>query len=90
MFAEDSRYAQQKIINVTLKNGETVSAVKLRKLKVLKGKPYEVKQNERLDLLAYKQYKSPQRFWYIADANTELDAGDLVKEIKRNILLPEI
>jgi hypothetical protein len=89
MFGEDSRYANQKVIKVQTGEGRTVAAITLRALRVLKGLPYTVKQNDRLDLIAYRQYKKPQRFWYVADANTELEAGNLAKEPLRDIYLPE-
>jgi hypothetical protein len=90
MFAKDSRYIDQEIIEVGSSNGDTVSAVTLRRLKAVRGGWHTVKQNDRLDLMAYRQYKKPDHFWYIADANTELEAGRLVCEPGRNILLPEV
>jgi hypothetical protein len=89
MFTDDSRYKKQEIVEVSTGNGKTVPAVKLRKLTALRGNPYTVRQNDRLDLIAYGQYKKPTRFWYIADANTELEAKDLASRARRIILVPE-
>ncbi len=89
MFLENSRYTKTKIIKVTLDNGKEVSAVRLRKLAITRGQYHNVKQNDRLDILAGKHYDDATKFWHIADANTELEANDLVAEMNVDILVPE-
>lgn len=80
MFLESSRYYKQKIVDAVTKDGRTVKAVTLRRLPPVRGNSTVVKGNDRLDIMAQRQYKNPTMFWHIADANTELQAKDLVKK----------
>lgn len=89
MFLETSRYYKQKIVDVVAKDGRQVKAVMLRRLPSVNGKPTVIKGNDRLDIMAQRQYKDPTMFWHIADANTELQANDLVRETGRTIKVPE-
>jgi hypothetical protein len=89
MFLESSRYYRQKTVEVATKDGRTVKAVALRRLPAVSGKAAVIKGNDRLDIMAQRQYTEPTMFWHIADANTELQASDLVKETGRIIKLPE-
>lgn len=84
MFLKNSRYYKQKVIEV---NG--VKAVKLRRLPVVEGEPVETKSNDRLDIMAQRQYNNPTMFWYIADANSRLEANRLVAEAGKTIDVPE-
>jgi nucleoid-associated protein YgaU len=43
--------------------------------------------DQRLDLIAYKFYGNPEKFWLIADANNEMDPEDLL-EPGRQLLIP--
>lgn len=89
MFLETSRYFQQKTVNVITKNNRGVKAVKLRRLPALEGKNVVVQGDDRLDIIAHRQYGDATRFWHIADANTELEARELVSETGREINIPE-
>ncbi|MFQ5793435.1 MAG: hypothetical protein ACE5JP_00090 [Candidatus Bipolaricaulia bacterium] len=89
MFLESSRYFNQEVVNAITKDGRTVKAVTLRRLPVVSGAPTVVTGNDRLDIMAQRQYNNPTMFWHIADANTELQANDLVKETGRVIKVPE-
>lgn len=89
MFSESSRYANVKTVTVTGSNGREVQAVTLRRLPYTPGVPMMVKDNDRLDIIAQVRYKDPAKFWHIADANTELQAGDLLSETARIIIVPE-
>ncbi len=89
MFLENSRYYKLETVEVVLKDGRTVNAVKLRRLPEITGNPTLVKANDRLDIMAQRQYNDPTRFWHIADANTELEANDLTAETGRIINVPE-
>lgn len=89
MFLESSRYFNQEVVNAITKDGRTVKAVTLRRLPVVSGAPTVVTGNDRLDIMAQRQYNNPTLFWHIADANTELQANDLVKETGRVIKVPE-
>jgi len=99
MFKESSRYAKQTTVEVKLENGRSANAVTLRRIPPTEGVPTQVKANDRLDVMALRKYKDSTKFWHVADANTELQANDLVKteasdnplvsEPVRTILVPE-
>ena|GEM_PF-753069 len=99
MFNDSSRYAKQKTVEVKLENGRTATAVTLRRLPPTEGVITEVKGGDRLDVIALRKYKNSSKFWHVADANTELQANDLVKSeppenalvspVVRTILVPE-
>lgn len=89
MFLESSRYFKVKTVDAITKDGQTVKALTLRRLPRTDGKLTRVKGDDRLDIIAQRQYNNPTMFWHIADANTELHANDLVKETGRTIKIPE-
>lgn len=82
-----------------MQNGRSVTAVTLRRIPPTDGTPTPVKANDRLDVMALRKYKDSTKFWHVADANTELQANDLVRrepidnplvsEPARTILVPE-
>lgn len=88
MFLDNSRYARVPTTTVTLRQGRKVSAVKLRRLPPTTGEPHVVVGTDRLDIMAQRKYADGTRFWHIADANTELQANDLVSTINRAIREP--
>jgi len=99
VFNDSSRYAKQKTVEVRLENGRTANAVTLRRIPPTDGVITEVKGGDRLDVTALRKYKNSTMFWHVADANTELQANDLVKSeppenalvspLVRTILVPE-
>lgn len=99
MFNDSSRYAKQKTVEVRLENGRTANAVTLRRIPPTDGLIAEVKGGDRLDVISLRKYKNSTMFWHVADANTELQANDLVKSeppenalvspVVRTILVPE-
>ena len=80
MFLESSRYYKQSQVDTVTKDGRTVKAITLRRLPTVSGQLTVIKGNDRLDIMAQRQYSDPTMFWHIADANTKLQANDLVKE----------
>jgi hypothetical protein len=80
MFDANSRYIKCPIVEVETAKGKKVNAVKLRRLPFTPGDLTEVKGTDRLDIMAHRQYKDGTKFWHIADANTELEANDLVEQ----------
>ena len=80
MFLESSRYAKLKTVDVVLGDGRTVKAVTLRRLPAVKGVPTILRAHDRLDILAQQKYRDATQFWHIADANSELQASDLLKD----------
>ena len=94
MFLENSRYFKVKTLETEDSKGRKVTAVSLRRLPYSAGTPVTIKGNDRLDVMAQLKYGDPTKFWHIADANTELEANDLVKERPddkrvRSIIVPE-
>lgn len=88
MFTKNSRYYGRETV-VTDDNGKPVQAVKLRRLPATPGKPHRVSDSDQLDIMSNQSYNDSTRFWYVADANTELEANALVEEAGRIICLPE-
>jgi hypothetical protein len=88
MFLESSRYFNQKLVDAVSRDGRSVKAVSLRRLPPAIGDARIVKGNDRLDIMAQRQYENPTWFWHIADANTELEANQLVKQPLRVINVP--
>jgi hypothetical protein len=80
MFTGNSRYINLPIAKTEAENGEKVSVVKLRRLPYVAGNLTEVRGHDRLDVMAQRKYKDGTKFWHIADANTELEANELVKQ----------
>lgn len=99
MFDPNSRYAKSPLVEVETAKGKKVNVVKLRRLPYVEGNLTEVKGTDRLDMMAHRKYQDGTKFWHIADANTELEANDLVerkpsenplaREETRFILVPE-
>jgi len=67
----------------------TVKVLSLRRLPSIEGVPLVVKDRDRLDCLAYLQYEDGARFWHIADANTSLEASELLAETGGTLQFPE-
>ena len=79
MFLDNSRYFDVKTVEAEDAKGRKVTAVKLRRLPFVTGTPTVVKGHDRLDVMAQRHYSDGTKFWHIADANTELQANDLIK-----------
>jgi hypothetical protein len=80
MFLDNSRYFDLKTVEAEDSKGRKVTAVTLRRLPFVEGTPTLVKGHDRLDVMAQRRYSDPTQFWHIADANTELEANDLLKQ----------
>ena len=80
MFIDNSRYIDVKTADVETESGRIASAIKLRRLPHAAGAPTVMKGNDRLDVMAQRQYSDGTKFWHIADANTELEANKLVTQ----------
>lgn len=90
MFLPNSRYANQATTTATARDGREVAALTLRRLPRPGGLlPYEVRGHDKLDMMADHQYGDGTKFWMIADANTELEANELVRAPGRVIQVPE-
>jgi hypothetical protein len=65
-----------------------VTAIRLRPLPPTGGEPYEVTDGDRLDLIAHDRYGDGTRFWHVADANSALEADELVAETGARLRVP--
>ena len=90
IYNESSRYYEQETVSSNLKSGRTVTALKLRIITKTKGEPFSVKDPTRLDIIAEQLYKNASKFWYIADANTELDSDQLIIKKKNQQKVIEV
>jgi nucleoid-associated protein YgaU len=83
-----SRYQNVGVYRVTDSAGNNVTALKIRFIPPTPaGFLHTFTADDRLDLIAYQYYKNPEKFWLIADANTEMDPEDLL-EPGRQLLIP--
>jgi hypothetical protein len=88
MIFKGSRYEKVGVYQVTEANGQMVNALLIRFIPPTPaGYLHTFTAGERLDLLAYTFYRNPEKFWLIADANTEMDPDDLL-EPGRQLLIP--
>lgn len=89
MFNKNSRYANSQKISCKNSQGHSISAVKLRRLPATTGIDALVTDGAQLDVMCKKQYHDATRFWHIADANSELEANELVRTRGRIVKVPE-
>jgi len=89
MFAKNSRYVAQPTVTTQRSDGTEVQAVKLRRLPPTSGEEYRVSDSSQLDVVSQQKYKDATRYWHIADANSELQAGALMATSGRVIELPK-
>jgi hypothetical protein len=80
MFESNSRYLKIPVVEVENGKGETVHVVKLRRLPYVESNLTPVAGTDRLDVMAHRRYSDGTKFWHVADANTELEANQLVEQ----------
>ncbi len=88
MFLKNSRYYGLPTVPAKDRQGRDVTAVKLRRLPATEGEYITVGAADRLDIFADKRYRDATRYWHIADANNELEAGELTRKPGRVIKVP--
>jgi len=88
MFLKNSRYYGIETVEAKDRSGRTVTAVKLRKLQAAHGDLVTISEGYQMDVTSERNYKDPTRYWHIADANTELEANELVRKPGRTIRVP--
>lgn len=88
MFLPNSRYVNVATVQTKTSTGETVTALKLRRLDAVTGSPHTVEGSERLDLHAQAITSDATQFWHVADANTALDGRTLVETVGDTLILP--
>ena len=89
MFLKNSRYFGLPTVTGKDRSGRDVEAVTLRPLPVTSGTELQVEHKDQLDVIADQRYKDATRYWHIADANSELEAEELVRTTGRVIQVPE-
>jgi hypothetical protein len=89
MFGKKSRYRSLETVQGKDRMGRAVQVVKLRSLPAVNGVSMTVADQSQLDILSESIYSDATRFWHIADANSELEAGELVRVTGRIIQVPE-
>ncbi len=88
MIFKGSRYQSVGIYQAVDSLGRTVTALKIRFIPpTAAGYLHTFTNDERLDLLAFKFYGNPEKFWLIADANPDMDPEDLLQP-GRQLLIP--
>jgi hypothetical protein len=88
MILKGSRYQGVNVYTATAANGQTVTALGIRPIPATPaGFFHTFSSDQRLDLIAYQYYLNPEKFWLIADANTEMDPEDLL-DPGRQLLIP--
>lgn len=88
MFSKNSRYygLQTAIVD---NGGAEAKAVKLRRIDKINGFQYMVRDQDSLDYISNQKYNDSTKFWYIADANSEMKANDLLDKTGEVICVPE-
>lgn len=89
MFFKGSRYANVGEHEITDSKGRVIRYKKIRFIPETKAQMgHTVSQGERLDHIAHRYYRAPERFWRICDANRALWPSDLIAEVGQTILIP--
>lgn len=80
MIFKGSRYEKVPVYQITDRSGQIITVLGIRFIPPTPaGFLHTFKADERLDMLAYNFYRNPEKFWLIADANTEMDPDDLLE-----------
>jgi hypothetical protein len=88
MIFKGSRYQGVNIYTTTRADGQPVAGFGIRFIPPTPaGFFHTFSGDQRLDLVAYQYYRNPEKFWLIADANTEMDPEDLLAP-GRQLLIP--
>jgi hypothetical protein len=78
MLFKGSRYQNVKTYAVVGPGGQPIVALGIRLIpETPAGFLHAFTAGERLDIVAFNYYRNPEKFWLIADANSEMDPEDL-------------
>jgi len=89
MFLKNSRYNGTPTVTARDANGREVQAISLRRLPTTSGEKTQIHDHDQLDVMSHRRYKDGTRFWRVADANSDLEANNLVAVSGRYINVPE-
>ncbi|MFQ6027316.1 MAG: hypothetical protein ACE5Q6_07475 [Dehalococcoidia bacterium] len=89
MFFKGSRYVTVGEHEIIDSRGRAIRFKKVRFIPPTEARlAHIVTQGERLDHIAHRYFRDPERFWLICDANLVLWPDDLVAEAGLRILIP--
>lgn len=89
-FFKGSRYERIGEVEMELEGGRLVRYKRPRIVpRVPARRTHVVRDDDRLDLLAWTRYRDPERFWLICDAGDVLWPPDLLAEPGESIGIPE-
>lgn len=89
MFFKGSRYAKVPELTYTTPDGREIKYKGQRFTPETTAQAgHLVHQGERLDHIAQRYYRDPERFWRIADANRTMWPEELTEKAGRVILVP--
>jgi hypothetical protein len=95
LFPANSRYHGLAVAKLTRPDGQDVVFLRRRFLpspeRFSTVRDYAVRQEDRLDLIAARDFGDPELFWRLCDANGALRPEELLEELGRRlrITLPE-
>ncbi len=89
MFFKGSRYAKVKTLEITDSKKQTIKYKATRFIPDTKARlTHKVQGGERLDHVAHRYFRDPERFWRICDTNKSMWPDDLVSKPGKRILIP--
>ncbi len=89
MFFKGSRYAKVTTLEITDSKGRTIQYKATRLIPEIEARlTHKVQRGERLDHVAYRYFRDPERYWRICDVNNAMWPDDPVSEPGRRILIP--
>lgn len=89
MFFDGSRYLRVKDFTVPGPDGRPVKVKRARVADLPEASfVYQAKEGDRLDLLAFRFYRTPRKWWLIADANPEVLYPDELLRPGRRLVIP--
>lgn len=89
MFLKKSRYYNTATVFTHDANNREVKALTLRRLVTTSGERTQVHDHDQLDVMSHRRNQDGTKFWHIADANSDLEANNLVAVSGRYISVPE-
>ena len=89
MFFKGSRYEKVETVKTTDAVGREIAYKKVRVITPPRAeRMHTVNAADRLDLVADRYFREPERFWRICDCNLALWPPDLVERPGRRIAIP--
>lgn len=89
MFLKNSRYYTTPTVVAYDANNREVKALSLRRLVTTSGERTQVHDHDQLDVMSHRRNQDGSKFWHIADANSDLEANNLVAVSGRYINVPD-